>query len=224
MVKKVKDRARTATSWAVSEVDQLLARVARYTRFVLFSKWFLGVFALVLLVGLIVWPLFGKDKSGLRISFVSSDGGGPVTHPVMEAPRFVGNDKNNQQYVITAKRAVQQNPQLVLLERAEGQLLKTDGSSLMLRADSALFHQDTKMIELTGNVNLMDSKGTLFITEKATINTDSMDVDGSAQVSGSSPTGKLVAMGFKIRDSGNSITFGTVPRVNVNIDRMRRTP
>lgn len=219
---KPKNRAVAATNWAVEEVDQLFVKVARYTRFVLFSKWFLGVFALLILVGLIAWPLITNDNSGVRVSFVSTDGTVSGTHPVMNAPRFSGSDHRGQQYTITAKQAIQQTPQTVLLEQVEGQLLGASGRVLMARANSALFHQDTKMVELSGNVNLMDDQGMFFVTEKLVVNVGTMDVDGSEKIEGSTASGKLVATGLKIRDSGNSITFGTVPRVNVTIQAMRQ--
>ncbi len=221
-MKKPKNKAMAATNWAVEEVDQLFVTLARYTRFVLFSKWFLGVFALLLLVGLIAWPFVGKDKTGMRVSFVSTEKGTQITQPIMESPRFEGSDNKNQRYAITAKRAIQLTPQLVQLEAAEGQLLRADGSAIMLRADTALFHQDTKIVEVQGNVSLMDDKGTMFTTNKMQINTATMDVDGAERIEGIGPNGKLVATGFKIRDSGNRIIFGTVPRVTLQIEKMRR--
>ena len=221
---KPKNRAFAATNWAVGEMDQLFIAFARYTRFVLFSKWFLGVCAVLMLAGLIAWPLLSKDTSGMRISFASKDVGAPqpVTSPVMEAPHFIGSDKKNQQYSITGTRATQVTPQLVQVENAQGQLVRVDGSSTSMRADVALYHQDTKMVELSGNVTVVDSKGTTFVTSQATINADTMDADGTEPVEGNSPSGKLVATGFKIRDSGNAITFGNGSRVNVHIEKMRQ--
>ncbi len=223
MVDEPKNRTFAATQWAVSEVDQLFVAFARYTRFVLVSKWFLGVLAVLMLAGLIAWPLLTTDKSGMRISFVSSDSPDKVANPVMDAPNFVGSGKNNDQYSITGIRAIQKSPQLVLIEKPQGQLLKADGGLTSMRAESALFYQETKIVELEGDVNLFDDKGNLFTTSKATINIDTMDADGAELVEGFGPNGKLVATGFKIRDNGNVISFGRGgTRVNVHIDKMRR--
>ena len=223
MVKEPKNRSFAATQWAVGEVDQLFITFARYTRFVLVSKWFLAILAVLMLGGLIAWPLLTNDKSGMRLSFVSSDAPQKIANPVMDAPNFVGSSKNNEQYSISGIRAIQQSPQLVLIEKPQGQLLKVDGSLTSIRAQTALFHQDTKIVELSDDVNLFDDKGNLFTTSKATVNVNTMDADGAEPVEGTGPNGKLVATGFKIRNSGKVISFGSAgTRVNVHIDKMRQ--
>ncbi|OYW13939.1 MAG: LPS export ABC transporter periplasmic protein LptC [Rhodospirillales bacterium 12-54-5] len=221
-MEKQKNRAFAATNWAVGEMDQLFVAVARYTRFVLFSKWFFGLFALALLGGLIAWPLLGKDQTGLRLSFTSADGAQKIASPVMESPRYMGDDDKGQRYEISGKRAIQRTAVLVQIEQPEGQLIKANGSIVGMRADSAMFHQDTKMVELTGNVNLFDDSGTIFATDSATINTVTMDIDGAQRIEGSGPNGNVVATGFKIRDKGRVVTFGLTPGVRLHIDKMRR--
>ena len=207
----------------MGEVDQLFVAFARYTRFVLFSKWIFGILALLMLAGLIGWPLLTNDKGGRRVSFVSTDPASRIANPVMESPNFVGSGKNNEQYSMTGIRATQRSAQLVFIEKPQGQLVKSDGSMTSMQAETALFHQDTKIVELAGDVNLFDDKGNVFTTVRATINTGTMDADGDQPVEGNGPNGKLVATGFKIRNSGKVISFGSAgTRVNVHIDKMRQ--
>lgn len=207
--------------FGVREVDHLFSRFARYTRFVLYSKWAFAIIAALLIIGLIGYPLLTKDRSGIRISFVGTDASGmPIAAPVMNNPDYQGVDAQGQQYKVTGLRAIQQTPELIIIEQVEGQLLRADGSFVALTADKAEYMQAKGIIELMGNVNVNDSQGYTFVTPRATVNTSTMDVTGNAPVEGDGPQGKLLATGFKIEDNGQKITFGGSDRVTVDIDKM----
>ncbi len=172
-------------NWAVREVDHLFARLGYYTRFVGYSKWFLGVVALVLLVSLIAWPLLTKDRSGIRVSFV--DNGGktpqqPAASPVMNSPEYRGVTDAGDQYKFNGVKATQMTPTLIRMEQIEGQLLRHDGRWYSLDADHGDYHQDTKILELTGNVTVLDDRGYSFTTTQATMNTATSDITGNAPV------------------------------------------
>ncbi len=209
--------------WAVREVDHLFSAFRRYTRFVFFSKWFLGVFALVLMSSLIAYPLLTKSRDGMRVSFVGSanNPGSAAASPVMNNPEFRGTDDKGQQYKINGIRAIQQTQDLVVIEQMNGILNKPNNSYNTLKADRAELQQQEKILNLYGNVTVTDDTGYVFVTPHATVNTLTMDVDGTDQVQGNGPEGNLLAIGFKIRDNGNDIFFGGTGRVNVVIDKMR---
>lgn len=209
--------------WGVREVDHLFSAFARYTRFVLYSKWAFGIIAIVLMVSLIGYPLLTKDRSGIRVSFVGTDSKGqPISSPVMNNPEYQGTDANGQQYKVTGARAIQKTPELIVIENVEGQLVRADGSFVALSADSAEYKQKAQFIDLIGNVTITDASGYTFLTPRATVNTATMDVDGNEAVEGDGPQGKLLATGFKIRDNGKQISFGGTSRVTVKLDKMRQ--
>lgn len=210
--------------WGRREVDHLFKAFRRYTKFVLFSKWFFGIFAIALMVSLIGYPLLTKDRSGIRISFIGTvDGAGkPITSPVMNHPQYQGTDKNGQQYKVTGTRAIQKTPELIVIESVEGQLLRADGSFITLRADTAEYLQKQELIELIGNVQVQDSTGYNFMTPRATVNTATMEVTGNDRIEGIGPQGKLLATGFKIGDNAKEITFGGTSRVTVTIENMQQ--
>lgn len=217
------EKQHTLSFWAVREVDHLFSAFRRYTRFVLYSKWVVGLFALILMVSLIGYPLLTKDRSGIRVTFTGTDAtGAPIASPVMENPEYQGTDANGQQYKVTGLRAIQKTADLILIEQVEAQLLRTDGSFVALSADTAEYTQKTSRIELIGNVNVNDSTGYTFVTPSATVHTDTMDVVGNQRVEGAGPQGKLLATGFKIGNNGQDITFGGSARVNVTIDKMKQ--
>lgn len=216
-----------SADWAVREVDHLFARLTRYTRFVLYSKWFLGVLAIVLMVSLVAFPLLTKDRSGIRVSFGDNTGktSGPATSPVMSNPLYSGSNEKGEQFKVKGVRAIQKTSALVELEQVESHLLKADGGWLALTADRGEFYQDKKIVELYGNVTILNDKGYNFVTSHATVDTNTMDAHGNEPVSGTSPTGNLLASGFKMRDNGSTIEFtGRGARQYLQIDQAKQKP
>jgi LPS export ABC transporter protein LptC len=207
--------------WAVREVDSLFSRLGRYTRFVIYGKWSLLVVALLLMASLIIWPLVAADKSGLRISFVDNTSAKQSpTSPVMNNPEYSGSGKNGQQYKITGKTATQKTPTLILIDTVEATMTKQDGSWRILTAERAEYRQDKKLMDLYGKVTLVDAQGTSFVTEQATIETETSRIYGTHRITGEGAMGNIVASGFEITDNGSHIRFtgGDAP-VKVTIKR-----
>jgi len=194
--------------WAVREVDSLFSRLGRYTRFVVYGKWSLLVVAVVLTASLIIWPLVTKDSSGLRISFIENKAvKSRPTSPVMQSPTYSGSGSSGQQYKITGKTATQQTPMLIVIDAVEATMTKPDGSWRILKANKAEFQQDKRLIDLLGNVTVVDAQGTNFVTEHATIDTTTSRIYGTKRITGTGNMGKLVASGFEITDNGDNIRF-----------------
>lgn len=212
--------------WRVREVDHLFAAFRRYTKFVLFSKWFLGLLAIALMTSLVAWPLISKSRSGVRISFIGTDAkhATSVAAPVMNHPVYQGVTSNGDQYKITGLRAVQKTSELIVIEQVEGQLVKANGDFTALSANNAEYIKAQDMIELIGDVVINDASGYNFVTPRARIHIATMDVEGDAQVEGTGPQGNLLAIGFKIRDNAKRIIFGGTSRVTVHIEKMRQEP
>jgi len=208
--------------WAVREVDHLFSRLSRYTRFVVYSKWSLAGFALVLLVALVVWPMLSTDRSGMRVSFIGTEQipGKSSVSPTMDNPVYEGSDKNGRQYKITGLKAIQANSDMIVVEQVEGQLV--GGTSFVnLSADRAEYNQKEQRIELQGNVHVLNDEGYSFTTPTATIDTATMMVTGQQQIVGEGPMGKLLATGFEIGDNGTKVKFGGTGRVNMVIDKAK---
>jgi lipopolysaccharide export system protein LptC len=212
-----------SANWAVAEVDQLLSRITRYTRFVVFSKWFLMVFALVLVTVLVALPLISKDRSGIRISFV--DTGKPsknASQPVMKSPEYRSTDMNGQEFKVNGLRATQITPTRIRIEQVEAQMVTANGGWRSLSAAEADYNQEAKTILLQGEVTLLDDQGYNFSTASATVDTDKGNVVGTQPVTGVGPLGNLLASGFEIRDSGRHILFtGDKTPVRLKIERTK---
>lgn len=210
-------------TWAVHEVDQLLGRLARYTRFVVFSKWFLMLFAVGLMTTLIAVPLISKDRSGIRVSFVDSGVAGGkknVSNPVMNGPVYSGSSEKGDQFKVTGTRATQITSTLIKIEQVEAQMIAPNGSWRSLTAAEADYDQTAKTIVLTGEVTLLDEQGYNFTTELVNVNLNTMEAEGNRPIQGVGPLGNLLASSFKIMDSGKRIIFygGTQP-LKLKIER-----
>lgn len=204
--------------------NPLFARLGRYTRFVMFSKWMLAVLAVVLMACLIALPLLSKDRSGIRLSFVDKGvgKGQPVASPVMQNPEYRGSDAKGQQYRVNGKRAIQMTSTLIMIEEVEAQLAGAGGSWRSLTAARADYHQDTRQLDLQGEVTLLDGQGYEFVTERATIDTQTMEVVGDRPISGVGALGNILASSFEIRDSGKHIVFrGGEKPVRLHMDRKK---
>ena len=210
--------------WAVREVDYLFARIGHYTRFVAYSKWSLVGVAAVLTLSLIAWPLLSKDKSGLRVSFVDAKTvRRKPDSPVMDNPEYRGIGDKGQQYKITGKTAIQQTPTLVIIANVEGQMLKGNGGWNSLTADRAEYQQDKKLIDLFGNVTVIDDRGNTFTTSHATIEMPSMHVFGNDVITGEGTLGNILASGFEIKDKGEHIIFtGGTQQLKVQVERAHK--
>lgn len=214
-----------SANWAVAEVDYLLTKFGRYTRFVVFSKWFLLIFAVGLITTLIALPLVSQDTSGLRVSFVDKTGKPTeqATSPVMHNPVYRGTDASGQQFRVNGIEATQVTPTLIRLQQVDAQLVTKTGGWRSLTARSAEYDQTAKTIVLTGEVILVDDQGYTFVTERAVVNTDTSHVSGDQPISGDGPLGNLLASGFEIRDSGARITFlGGAKQVRLKIEREKK--
>jgi len=212
-----------SANWAVTEVDHLFTTLGRYTKFVIYSKWFLLLFAFGLLTTLIALPLLSHDRSGIRVSFVDAGSlkGKQAASPVMNNPEYRGVGQKGEQFKVNGSKATQVTPTLIRIDHVESQMLGQDGSWRSLTANSADYHQDTKMILLQGDVTLLDNRDYTFTTQEATVDTYTMDVTGTVLITCVGPMGNLLASAFEIRDSGKHLIFTSTAsqQVHVHIDR-----
>lgn len=203
-----KQHEKLSSWWSLGVTDHLFGRIRRYTKFVMFGKWSLVGFALLLVASLIVWPLVSGDKSGVRISFVDANRSGQKAQsPVMNNPEYRGVGENGQEFKIGGTTATQKTSSVIEIVNVEAQMSKAGGSWHSLTADRAEYDQTLKLIELFGNVTLIDEAGSNFVTERATIEITPLHIYGKETIRGQGASGNILASGFEIVDDGNRIIF-----------------
>jgi len=121
---------------------------------------------------------------------------------------FQGRDEKGQPYNVTADSAVRDDadPARVTLEAP----VFTQGSGLEqthVRARHGVYRDDTRILNLTGDVHLDDGEGYHFVTEHAVIDTQKNNVDGETHIDGYGPLGRIAASSYAVRDGGAHVFF-----------------
>lgn len=191
--------------WSQREVQSLMGSLAHYTRFVLFSKFFL-VFLGALLMGLVViLPLFHTDN-GARVVFSNIEYG-EAAPPRMVKPKFQGTDDSGQPYNVTADYAVQKDTKTILLEHMNADIFMKDGKWLALSSNNGALAMDGKSLHLEGNVSLFYDQGFEMHTEAADVDIGKKSAQGTVPVAVQGPMGILRGMGFTVPAGTKRIIF-----------------
>ncbi|HIO38088.1 MAG TPA: LPS export ABC transporter periplasmic protein LptC, partial [Rhodospirillales bacterium] len=93
------------------------------------------------------------------------------------------------------------------LEMPKADITVSDGSWLVLTANSGVYYQKRKFLNLEGAVNLFHDSGYEFKTKKAHIDLNQGIAISNEPVKGQGPFGQLQAEGFQIENKGNKISF-----------------
>ena len=184
------------------------SRLAGYSRYVIFMKFILPLIALVLVATIMIWPqlqvldeTFSIALSDVKLSAKES--------PNMVNARFVGADLKKQPFSITADiaRNLLKETTRIELEMPKADVTLSDGSWLVLTANSGVYNQKRKFLNLEGAVNLFHDSGYEFNTKKADIDLKRGIAKSNEPVKGQGPFGQLQAEGFRIEEKGNIILF-----------------
>jgi len=179
-----------------------------YSRFVQMMKVLLPVVAALLIILILVWPYLRSEDLRFRLSFAALTAN-QNEDPSMVNPRFLGIDKENKAYSITADlaRNLAAGSSSVELEMPKADITLDDGTWLVLTANSGIFRQAKKTLDLTGAVNLFHDSGYEFKSSKAEIDLQKGVASGSEAVRGHGPFGEMQGEGFRLFDKGKTIIF-----------------
>jgi len=185
-----------------------LPRLAGYSRYVVFMKFLLPAAALGLIAAIIIWPQIEVEDNRFSIG-ISDVKLSTRENPSMVNARFVGSDKKNQPFSITADiaRNLLLGNSNIELEMPKADITVRDGTWLVLTANTGTYNQSGKTLNLEGKVNLFHDSGYEFNTEAANIDLGGGIAKGTVAVQGQGPFGQLQAEGFRIENKGNSIFF-----------------
>ncbi|MEO5336178.1 MAG: LPS export ABC transporter periplasmic protein LptC [Magnetospirillum sp. WYHS-4] len=184
----------------------LPTRIAGYSRFVATAKRLLPVGAAVLIGLVALWPHINKKDNRFRIG-ISVLQEGDSSAPNMLNPRYVGTDKENRPFSITADLARNISPgaTTVDLEMPKADVTMNDGTWLVLTAAEGRYDHIARSLLLAGNVNLFHDTGYEIRTSKVIVDLSEGTAKGPDAVEGQGPFGDMKAEGFQIYDRGTTI-------------------
>ena len=185
-----------------------LERYKWYSIFVYRMKVFLPVVAVFLVILIFAWPFLQYEDLRFRLNFAALSAN-QKEEPSMINPRFIGIDKENLTYSITADfaRNLTFGTPSVELEMPKADIALNDGTWLVLTAKNGVFEEAKNTLNLAGAVNLFHDSGYEFQTKKAEIDLKKGLVWGNEAVRGQGPFGELQGQGFNMFNKGKVIVF-----------------
>ncbi|GAB6053054.1 hypothetical protein JCM17960_18740 [Magnetospira thiophila] len=192
-------------------------QVARYSRMVHVLKVLFPIIAVVLLVLIAIWPHIQPEDNSFRIGIASMEVG-DVDQAGMVNARYVGTDDGGRQFSVSADlaRNLGGGTEHVELEMPKADITLEDGTWLVLTANSGLYTQERKALDLKGAVNLFHDTGYEIRTSLAHVDLGNNSASGNEPVTGQGPFGELQAEGFDIRDRGRTIYFTGKTRIVIH--------
>ena len=174
------------------------------SRFIDRLKFGLPGIALAVFLVLIFWPQFRQwhysKQPNLAQTTVLPVQSNTATHP-----EYMGTDKNNQPYTITADRGQELSSRKIELTGPKMSLVLRSGEKMTLSSSSGTLDKITRQVQLTGNVILADSQGYTLETSRARIDCTDGSAHTNKPVWGKGPLGSIQAQGFWM--TGSKICF-----------------
>ncbi len=135
--------------------------------------------------------------------------GGEVTSIHMIRPVYYGRDAKGQPYVMWADSAVRdgRDPDKVILTQPRFRQKTTAPEPERVTADHGVYHEQAKLLDLTGHVRATDGQDNHFEAEFAHVNMDDNSVVGQVPCYGYGPSGTLRALAYQIYDKGQHMIF-----------------
>lgn len=201
------DRRQRAAGFAPRARGDLVTTLSRRRRYVQFMKFVLPLLAVVTVAAVLAWPQLVKRATFLPLSFTDTDSTNAAL--VMKNPRYRGVDANNQPYVVTADRAIQdpQDDQLVTMDNVHADLSMNDGAWWSLVSDTGYYDGKKRLLNLYGNISVFSDSGYEMHGLSAEINLDTKLLSSDEKVWGHSSLGIINANGLRVYDKGRIIHF-----------------
>lgn len=179
-----------------------------YSRRVAVLKRVLPAIGLTLLLLVAIWPRLAPLIERMRLSIPGID-----LHEARELrmlnPRYMGTDRENHPFVLTAAvgRQVPDHQDLMSLESPRADMKTHSGKTIVVTAATGIYQSQAQILDLFGNVTVTHQDGTRFVTDAARVNIAAGSAQGHDPVTGQGPSGSIKAQGFRIFHKGETVIF-----------------
>lgn len=179
-----------------------------YSRRVAVLKRVLPIIGLTLLLMVAVWPRLAPLIERMRFRIPAIDLR-EARQLRMLNPRYLGTDRDNRPFVVTAAvgRQVPDREDLMSLESPRADMKTHSGASVVITAATGVYQSQVQILDLFGDVTLTHQNGTRFVTDAARVNVASNSARGDDPIHGHGPSGDIKAQGFRIFNKGDTVIF-----------------
>ena len=180
----------------------------RYSRRVALLKRVLPAIGLALLLLITIWPRLAPIWDRIRLGFPAIDLR-DARELRMFNPRYLGTDRLNRPFVVTAAVAhqVPDRQDLMSLESPRADMKTHSGADVVVTAASGMYQSPAQLLDAFGDVTLVHENGTRFVTERARLDIAHNAAQGDDPIEGHGPSGDVIAQGFRIFDKGDTVLF-----------------
>jgi len=178
----------------------------RYSRRVALLKMALPAIGATLLLLVTAWPRIAPLFDRMRFAAIDLREARELR---MMNPRYAGTDRENRPYIVTAAigRQVPGRDDVMSLEAPKADLKAHSGASLVVTADSGVYQSEAQLLDMFGNVTMVQENGTRFVTASARLDVANNAAEGHDPIKGHGPSGDIEAQGFHILDKGDIVIF-----------------
>jgi lipopolysaccharide export system protein LptC len=179
-----------------------------YSRFVNLAKRIFPAIARGLLLLVAAWPRLQDAIERVHFAPPQIDLREAQDVRMVQA-RYSGIDRQHRPFVITANVA-RQNPSandIVALEQPKGDITTASGNAIQITARTGIYQPQTQLLDLFGDVRLLQDKGNEFRTGSAHIDMANGTAEGHEPIEGEGPFGHASGQGFRMLDRGDVIIF-----------------
>ncbi len=124
------------------------------------------------------------------------------------ALRYNGHDVKGQPFQIQSKRGTEISKKEVVFDTLHMAIDLKKGETLNVDAKQGIFDKNSKMMELSGDVQLTHANGLTLRTTQATINIDNGSAKNDAPIEGSNKQAHIKAHGFRTEGDNQLVFLG----------------
>ena len=190
---------------------------ARYSRFVGLMKFILPVAAAALVVLVLTWPETLDRDAGFLIGYTAA-GPGDAKTPGMVNARYVGTDRSDHPFVVTAESATAEpgNADRIRLVALQADITLDDDRWVTVIADAGIYDLAAQTLSLGEAVSLYSDDGFELHAASALVDLEQGAASSAAPVRAQGPFGVLSANSFWVAAAGQRLHF--IGAVKVTFD------
>ena len=187
----------------------IFAHIARYTRFVMFTK--VGLMSLLAIFLAYVIYEANSDNNVARYSTFHNESQAPDNQEAeptrMIKPKYQGIDAKGQSYNISGDYALQVKKELVRISKLQGDITLKDGSWLSVSSDVGDVMLDTKQVLLEDNSVIFHDSGYEFHGTNILFDINNKTAHSNRSISGNGMFGNVHADSFFLDATKSSVRF-----------------